>query len=235
MGSGIRSAMAAGPRSSAADTTPETSGHPACPLITAGGLTAIGILLARPGELRRSAAAVVSRARILVDPVSVIRPSLDRAPATRPSGLFRTRVSDRVPVHFIAPTSVPLTATTDLAIEGWAGTDTAIAGTTDTATVGAIRFSGWAFLGRPTAGAGAVGDLAWDGRTGRTDGTPGGTARTGMLLGLPTTTTERPVTPATTIRRRTILMVRMTTIRRPATRLLLAWTRQRCTSTSTLE
>ena len=118
MGNGIHSAMAAGPRSSAGDTTPETSGHPAYPHITARGLTAIGILLARPGALRRSAAALVSEARIPVDPVSVIRPSLDRAPATRPSGLFRTRASDRTPMHFMALTSIPSAATTDLATEG---------------------------------------------------------------------------------------------------------------------
>lgn len=118
MGNGIRSATAAVPRGSAEDTTPETSGRPASPLITAGGSTAIGILLARPGALRRFAAALVSEARILADPVSEIRLSLDRASAALDP--FRTRVSDRTAMHFVAPASIPLAATADLAIEGLA-------------------------------------------------------------------------------------------------------------------
>jgi hypothetical protein len=240
MGNGIRSATAAIPHGSAADATPETSVPRASPLTTAEGPMVSGILLARPGAFPRFAAALVSETRVSADPGSAILLSPDHVPAARRSDLFPTRASDRTATHFVALASIPLAATTDLAIEGSA-TEGAGAGTADTATVGgevlgtatvgAAAFSGRAILGR--AGAGEVGALAWDGRTGRTDGIPGGTALTGIPPGLPTTTTR--TTPATTIRRRTIPTMRVNTIRGQVTRLRRGWIRQLYISTSTLE
>ena len=235
MGNGIRSATVAIPHGSAADATPETSDPRASPLITVEGPTVSGILLARPGALHRFAAALVSEIR-----VSAIRLSLDRVPAARHSDRFRMRASDRTATHFEAPDSIPLTATADLATEGlaadWAGAETAFAVTADTvtvggevfgpATVGVAAFTGRAFL----AMAGEVGALAWDGRTGPTDGTPGGTTPIGMRRPIATTRT----TPVTTIRRNTILTMGMTTIRGQATRLCRGWMRPPCISMSTL-
>lgn len=66
MDNGIRSATAV-PHGSAEDVVPETSGPPASPLVTAEGPTAVGILLARPGALRRFAAVLVSEPRISAD------------------------------------------------------------------------------------------------------------------------------------------------------------------------
>lgn len=234
MGSGIRSATVAIPHGSAADATPETSGPRACPLVAAGGPTVSGILLARPGALHRFAAALVSEIR-----VSAIRLSLDRVPAARHSDRFRMRALDRTPTHFAAPDSIPLTATADLAIEGlaadWAGAEAAFAVTADTVTVGGkvfgpamvgvAAFTGRAFL----AMAGEVGALTWDGPTGPTDGTPGGTTPIGMRRPLATTRT----TPGTTMRR-TIPTMPMTTIRGQATRLRRGWIRQPYISMSTL-
>jgi hypothetical protein len=245
MGNGIHSATAAIPHGSAADATPETLGPRASRLIKAEGPMVSGILLARPGALPRFAAALVSETRISADPGSAILLSPDHVPAARRSDLFPTRASDRTATHFVAPASIPLAATTDLAIEGsateGAGAGTTLAGTADTATVGgevlgtamvgAATFSGQAILGR--AGAGEVGASAWDGRPGRTDGIPGGTALTGIPHGLSTTTTR--TTPATTIHRRTIPTMRVNTIRGQVTRLRRGWIRQRYISTSTLE
>ncbi len=237
MDNGIRSATAV-PHGSAAATL-ETSGPPASPLITAEGPTAVGILLARPGALLRFAAALVSEPRISADLRSAILLSLDRVLVTPRSDLFRTRASGRRLTRFVAPDSIPLAATADLATEGlgvdWAGAETVFEGTADTVTVGRevsgpAMAGAAAFSGRALVGAGEVGALAWDGRTGRMDGIRGGTTPTGIRLGRTTTTTR--TTPGTTIRHRMIPTLGMTTIRGRVTRSRRGRMRQPYTSMS---
>jgi len=146
-----------------------TSRPQASPPATAEGSGAVGIALAPPGpppgQALRGAVALVS-IRTSADPISAVRPSLDRGSAAPPLDLFRTRDSARI---LVARASVLLAAIGDLATEG----------STDLATVGAEAFgpatAGVAsFLGPASAGAGMVGALAWDGPT--TGATIGGRA-----------------------------------------------------------
>jgi hypothetical protein len=256
MGNGIRSATAAVPHGSAEGAVRETSLPPVCLLITAEGPTALGILSARPGALRQGRPLARGRVRdsgprVSADPLSAVHLSPDRVPAAPASGPFRTRASDRTRTGLVDPASIPLVASTDLATEGLAadrpGAGTGFEDTAATvggevlgpALVGAAAFLGRAFLGR--AGAGEAGALAWAGHTGaatgvragRMDGIPGGTTLTGTRRGRPTTTTSTQ-TSGTTILRRTIPMLRMTTIREQVTRSRRAWIRQPYTSMSTL-
>ena len=219
MGNGIRSATARVPHDSAEGAVRETSRPLVCLLIMAEGPTAPGILSARPGALRQGRLLARGRVwdsghRISVDPLS--------AP-------FRTRASDRTRTGLVARDSIPLAAT-DLATEGLAaaGAGTAFEDTAATATVGGEAF-GRGMVGVAAslvrALVGEVGALAWAGHTGaatgvqagRMDGIPGGTTLTGTRPGRPITTTST-LTSGTTMLRRTIPTLRMTTIREQVTR-----------------
>jgi hypothetical protein len=217
MGDGIRSATAAVPHGSAEGAVRETSLPPVFPLITAEDPTAPGILSARPGTLRQGRP--LARGRV--------RDSGPRVSADPLSAPFRTRASDRTRTGLVDPASIPLVASTDLATEGLAadrpGAGTGFEGTAATGggeVFGPAMVGAAAFLARALAGA-----LAWAGHTGaatgaragRMDGIPGGTTLTGMRRGRPTTTTSTQ-TLGTTMLRRTIPMLRMTTIREQVTR-----------------
>lgn len=236
MGNGIRSAAARVRHGSTEGAVRETSLPPVCPLITVEGPTAPGILSARPGALRQGRP--LARGRV--------RDSGPRVSADRLSAPFRTHASDRTRTGSEDPASIPLEGSADLATEGLAA-DGAGAGTgfEDTAAtvggevLGPAMVGAAAFLGRALAG--EVGALAWAGHTGaatgaragRMDGIPGGTPHTGTRPGRPTTTTSTQ-TSGTTMLRRTIPMLRMTTIREQVTRSRRAWIRQRYISMSTL-
>jgi hypothetical protein len=119
----------------------------------------------------------------------------------------------------------------DLAIETLAagvGAVTALEGSAGMASVGGEVFGPATVMGGTQAfsepalaGAGEVGVLASDGRigvatgdrAGRTAGIPGGTTPIGMRRGRLTATTDITLTLGTSIRRRTIRMLRLTTRR----------------------
>ena len=178
----------------------------------------------------------VSAARISVDPLSVIRLSLDCVRRILRSDHLAMDDSHRAHICLVAHASIPLvviadSAAEDLAIIG-AGAGTAFEGSAGVGTVGTEVFGrdttttvgAVAFLERATAGAG-IGALAWAGHTGAatgvraglTDGTPGGTTLIGTRRGRLTTITKTILISDTTIPRLTLRTLCLTTTPRRVT------------------